>query len=115
MSEIQVFIDEAKEKGFSVYIPEKLTSYFYFSKGESVGYCQYQRVGGVSFSTVHKPNKRIGSGYRVESFEEALLNRPYWASKNDIVHKYSSVCEFLKSHWEPLNKVCDESFKEVTA
>ena len=99
---IQDLIQQAKKKGFEVYAPEKLTSYFYFSKDDKVGYAQLDRMTGPSFSTVHKPNKSTGTGYKVGSFSEALCFKPMWACSRDVVVKYDSLSDFLKKHWQPL-------------
>lgn len=99
---IQQFIEQAKEQGFSVHAPEKLSSYFYFSKDNKVGYCQYTNVRGVSFSTIHKPNTSTGTGFAADSFEDALRTVPSWASLHSSVIKYNSLNEFLNNHWQPL-------------
>ena len=102
MTTVQNLIAAAKEQGFAVFAPESLGTYFYFSKDNKVGYCQLDRMTGVSFSTVHKANRTLGTGYKVESFDQALQNRPNWASSGDPVVKYASLDEFLKKHWQPL-------------
>lgn len=102
---IQQFIEQAKEQGFSVYAPEKLSSYFYFSKDNNIGYCQYTNARGVSFSTVHKANLYTGTGFAVDSFEQALGNRSHWASATTTVIKFNSLTEFLDKHWQPLVKL----------
>lgn len=102
MSTIHQLIEKAKEQGFEVYAPKDLSSYFYFSKDDKIGYCQFNEYRGASFSTVHKANSTSGTGYKVDSFEQALINRPHWASSGDPVVKYSSLEEFLRKHWQPL-------------
>lgn len=102
MSTIQDLITHAKEQGFAVYAPQDLSTYFYFSKDDKIGYCQFNEYRGASFATVHKANSTSGTGYAAKSFEEALGNRPHWASSGDPVVKYSSLEEFLRKHWQPL-------------
>lgn len=92
---IEHLISQAKNQGFSVYVPEKLTSYFYFSKDNKIGYCQISRMNGISYSTVHKPNTSTGTGFAVDSFDDALLT-----DSSSI--KYNSLNEFLNKHWQPL-------------
>lgn len=102
MTTIQNLITEAKEQGFTVYAPKELGTYFYFSKDDRIGYCQLDRLTGVSFSTVHKANRTSGTGYKADSFDQALQNRSNWASSGDPVVKYASLDEFIKKHWQPL-------------
>lgn len=100
---IEELLKEAKSKGYRVFSPEKLTSYFYFVSGSSIGYCEYTRVEGRRFGTVHKPSTANGIGFHAESFEEALQYAPAWAGPNPRgVVKYKSLEEFRKNHWQPL-------------
>jgi hypothetical protein len=99
---IHDLIVEAIEKGFTVFVPKELTTYFFFSKDNKVGYCQVTKYDGVSFSTVHKANKISGTGYKVDSFDDALKNRPHWALFSDPVVKYASLDEFLTKNWQLL-------------
>jgi len=101
---IQQFISQAKEEGFSVYAPEKLSSYFYFSKDNKIGYCQYNNFRGVSFSTIHKGNPHTGTGFTVSSFDEALCIRPHWAGDTPVI-KFNSMADFLNNHWQPLVEI----------
>ena len=102
MTTIQDLIKQAKDQGFAVYAPKKVSSYFYFSKSDKVGYCQLQAAGDVQFSTVHKANYSTGTGYEAESFDEALNYVPAWVKVSGTVIKYASLKEFLQSHWTPL-------------
>lgn len=102
---IQQLIAQAKEQGFSVYAPEKSSSYFYFSKDNKIGYCQYTNMRGVIFSTVHKAKPSTGTGFAADSFDDALSIMPPWASSNSTVIKYNSLTEFLEKHWQPLVKL----------
>jgi hypothetical protein len=101
---IQELIDEAKGQGFTVYAPEKLTSYFWFTDGNRIGYAQTDRTQGPTFCTVHKPCSHAGTGYKAESMAEALSHRPGWASNNAAVIKYSGPAEFIAKYWQPLKQ-----------
>ena len=105
MTEIKNLIDEAKAQGFTVYAPEKLTTYFYFTDGQRIGYAQSNR-SGPSFSTVHKPNRTTGTGFAAEDFTEALSFAPPWATgrDRDTVTKYKDWQEFSRAHWQPLTQ-----------
>lgn len=90
-------IETFKTKGFEVYAPANLTTYFWLVKGDNIGYCQIDRLEGIVFSTVHKPNRQSGTGFRVNSAEHAVsVNVPHWALYlSGSVKKYKNVNEFL--------------------
>jgi hypothetical protein len=102
---IQELIQEAKRQGFTVYAPETLSTYFYFTNGERIGYAQADRTKGPSFSTVHKPCRHAGTGYKAGSFAEALSHRPSWAMNDAPVIKYRDPAEFIAKHWQPLKQI----------
>jgi len=104
MTPTEELIRQAKREGFTVYAPEKLTTYFYIVKGDRIGYCQHDRIGGPMFSTVHRANKYNGTGYQVESMEQTLIHRPRWAPPSESVTKYKNAADFLASHWQPLKQ-----------
>lgn len=99
---IYELINQAKEHGFTVYGPADLTTYFYFTDGQRVGYCQADRIGGPSWATVHKPNPTTGTGYKAGSFAEALGFAPAWAGDRSTVRKYADWADFAAKHWQPL-------------
>jgi hypothetical protein len=101
---IQELIDEAKRQGFTVYAPETLTTYFYLTEGDRIGYAQADRLTGPTFSTVHKPCKYTGTGYRAATMAEALSHRPSWAMHDGNVIKYRNPAEFIAKHWQPLKQ-----------
>jgi hypothetical protein len=105
MTPTEELIQEAKRQGFDIYAPPDLTTYFYVSKDEKIGYCQWDTfTSGPVFSTVHKPNLHSGTGYRVGTITETLLNRPHWANTGDTVNKYKSTADFLAKHWQKLTR-----------
>lgn len=101
---IQLLIDSLKEKGLQVFGPEKLTSYVFFTDGTRIGYGQYNNVGGVKFSTVHRANKYTGTGFEAQDAQAALGFAPHWASQSDLqsVVKYRDFAEFQKKNWQTL-------------
>jgi hypothetical protein len=101
---IQELIQEAKRQGFTIYAPETLRTYFYFTDGDRIGYAQADRLTGPSFSTVHKSCKHAGTGYKTESMSRALEHRPSWAVNDAPVIKYSGPAEFIAKHWQPLKQ-----------
>ena len=99
---IQNLIDRAKSLGLQVYAPSNLTSYIYITDGIKVGYCQFDRVQGESFATVHKPCKYNGTGFGVHTMNDVFINRPYWGVTSVPVIKYKSIDDFLAKHWNKL-------------
>jgi hypothetical protein len=102
---IQELIQEAKRQGFTTYTPEALSTYFYFTDGERIGYAQADRLKGPSFFTVHKPCKHAGTGYKADTMAEALSHRPSWAMNDAPVIKYRDPAEFIAKHWQPLKQI----------
>ena len=102
MTPTEELIQQAKREGFTVYAPEKLTTYFYIVKDDKIGYCQHDHLTGPKFSTVHKPCTQAGTGYEAASMTRALDYRPGWASNDAPVIKYKNAADFLNSHWQPL-------------
>jgi len=108
------------ENGFKLIIPEptdtfKQTNYAHFSDGQNIGYLQQESsFREISISTVHKPSKEAGTGFRIsEEFsvkeaQKALLTVcPEWAAntRNYIV-KYKNLKDFIESktnNWHQLN------------
>jgi len=101
---MQDIIDSIKAQGLQVFGPEKLTTYAYFTDGTRIGYVQSARVEGISYSTVHKPSRQVGTGFKVDSVQGALAHSPVWAYGGDrsAVVKYKDFAEFKGKHWQPL-------------
>ena len=101
---IQILIDSLKDKNLQVYGPEKLTTYVWFTDGKRIGYVQYNGYEGVKYSTVHKANKKTGTGFSAQDAQAALEFAPHWASDADrkSVVKYSDFAEFQNKYWQPL-------------
>ena len=108
-----------KNNNFEVYIPEKKsttdwTTYFLFSYNEKIGYVQKQLFDLFEFSTKHKANKNVGTGYFIEknikqpTTKEAMnvcnMTAPNWADKSDYKHieKYKGFSEYFKN---PTNNI----------
>ena len=102
---IQELITEAKAHGLTVYGPENLTTYFWVTDGQRIGYCQHGNpYRPAEFSTVHKPCKHAGTGYKAATMAEALSHRPSWATNDAPVTKYKDAAEFIAKHWQPLTQ-----------
>jgi hypothetical protein len=98
-----------KKNGIDILFSEP-SSYFYFTKDDKIAYAQQERMEGISLSSVHRPAKGFGTGYRLETtwtptVEMAIqaLNtvKPSWDRKTKgVPPKYNSLQDFLKSHPE---------------
>lgn len=113
--EIKKIIENVKKQGFSVYGPEKLEKYFYYTDGINFGYFEVHDYE-CHISTVHMPSRDIGTGFKMcdilsdEVTKKELLSgfviAPLWATRGqrEKVEKYSSFTVFLKNHWNKLIK-----------
>jgi len=102
---IQAVIDQLKERGFKVYGPQKLSTYVYFTPdGVRIGYVQYSNLRGITYTTVHKPDKDIGTGFSADSAEDALKSFPDWAVGKGFCNpvKYADMEAFIKQNWQTL-------------
>lgn len=76
---LQEVADMLKKEGLKVYISNwnhtsAKPTYFHFTDGVNIGYCQTERFGGVRFSTVHKPCKEAGTGFGIQGYFETIAN-----------------------------------------
>lgn len=78
--------------------------WMYFSKDGAIGYVQPDYFFDFSFSTVHKPSRKHGTGINVgehldltiENANKALANTPGWYSrKSNGIQKYSGLEDFM--------------------
>ena len=86
----------------------KNQTYCFFTDGVHIGYAQWSDYR-TSASTVHKPSKAVGTGFKVadEITPESLIAAlntiaPHWASDSDraSVRKYRDINEYLQaSKW----------------
>lgn len=112
--EIQDIIQILLDNNFRVLVPNIATSskdkidYFYYSDGEKIAYCQSNRFGYASLSTVNIPNRQCGTGFRVSEDKPVTINElyntlhmiaPIWASVADAkaVVKHMSLDHFMTS------------------
>ena len=98
------------DNGFTIIAPKEPSTYYHFSIDNKIGYCQYDKFMGVTFTTVHKPCRECGTGFGMEddrdkelltlSVKSALETvntfAPAWANRNDVkaIKKYKDVAEF---------------------
>lgn len=98
-----------------VYSLTKEHTYFYYSKNNSIGYAQQEYFGGIGISSVHKPCKNYGCGFKITDRFQGLINptvedaesgfviAPGWVGVADVpkrlseIRKFKSVDEFINS------------------
>lgn len=105
------------DNNFRILVPDNPDTWMHFEKDGKLGYCQLSYFKcGISFSTVHKPNKNCGTGFglddsytgvpspTIEDAERAFILAPNWAKKSDIQHvvKYKGFEEYLEA---PTNQI----------
>lgn len=132
ISEINFKNEDLKElaffllkNGFEVAVPKETTSfpkvtYLHFGNDKGLAYVQIGDFGGIcTLSSVHKPCKQTGTGYRLNNvnyplsatqFIEAIdLKAPTWGTKNSpYIKKYKDIDDYIsndsyaKSHYEKI-------------
>jgi hypothetical protein len=104
-------IQEIQKNKLDVYMPNIYSSYFWFTDGTNIGYCQFDRFDGVKFSSVHKPNQYTGTGIVADNYSDALKFAPSWwgnwwgNNEQDSIIKYKDFKEFESKHWQRLIKI----------
>lgn len=113
-NDLQLMADTLKREGLRVFYREPTTeekpTYFFFTDGKSIGYCEGGSFFGVRFGTVHKPNRTTGTGYSlqnqfegvdatIDNAKKAFCFAPNWARPADLssIVKYASFDEYLSS------------------
>ena len=101
-------IDAIHKAGFRVYMRTPSDSWLYFvDDADRIGYAQETRIGFVSISTVHVPNKYTGTGFilddipslSADNLAKAFVKAPIWATGSDraSVKKWASWEAFKAS------------------
>lgn len=105
-------LDALINMGLKVYIPTNWPRrYCHFTDGEHIGYCQTDYFSGITFSTVHVPNSKVGTGFKLDgnwtiptrqAVEGAFAFAPSWAAPYDLKHvtKYrpDQIAGFMTQH-----------------
>ncbi|MBT7930193.1 hypothetical protein HN682_09890 [Candidatus Peregrinibacteria bacterium] len=105
--ELNLFIDKLKDNGFQVAVNKDISTYCFFSKDNKIGYVQYDRMMGFSFSSVHKPCRECGTGFGIHNdFASPTISNaidcfvfaPNWAHSIDVqaVRKYESLEDWME-------------------
>jgi hypothetical protein len=105
LSETVQFI---KEKGFRVWTFESRgpIKQVFFTDGKNIGSAS-EYFSGITFSSVHKPCKECGTGFRMsdefapkEDFKNAFYFAPNWATSQQMkaIKKYASWDEYLNKN-----------------
>src|ERR1043165_9099623 len=82
-------------------------SWLYYTDGTHISCLQHNIYDGISVSTVHIPNQKTGTGFRVESGYESVgktiletaFHIPSWASTTDreASKPFKDINQFLQS------------------
>lgn len=94
------------EDGFEVVVWEKeqqSPTWAVFAKNGKLGYVQKDYFGGLSFSSIHKPNTLTGTGYGIFTMVDGELShayttlngRPSWALGDSNAQRYSGLSEYV--------------------
>ena len=85
-----------------------LGTYLFFATGDNIGYVQYHSAEGYRWSTIHKPNRNCGTGFRMDGSGDSILSMAYETARTTVpmwdfgrtaresIKKFKSVDEFLK-------------------
>lgn len=112
---LKEFIKKLLKNDFKVYRNagrEKVT-YVFIEKNNNIGYIQDDYYGCLNFSTVHKPNRNTGTGFRInkdgickptiKDAESTFVLQPSWAkSRHADIEKYKSFDDYRKY---PINAI----------
>ena len=113
--ELQELVDILLKDGVRVFVQEWShntgpKTYCYFTKDNNIGYAQVEYFGGISFSTVHIPNKNSGTGFKTDVTDphkyEAAFHSPVWALSRDLSPAFKSWEDFVsKQHYKDFIEV----------
>ena len=96
------------------YTLQKQPTYCFITNGVNIGYMQANELGyGICFSTIHKPNKKHGTGFGIadnvplDKITKELIERTI-ENKNSKakVEKYTSWEDYTKNSLT--GKICEE-------
>lgn len=105
------FAQLLKDNGFTVLVSancELPHTWMFFYKDGKFGHVSKERLSGYHFSTVHKPCRECGTGFRIgeddepltiENANNSLAHAPHWAFPSQIkaIQKYTSLEDFINS------------------
>ena len=112
LEHLNKFAELLLNNGFTLIVRDepldRLSTYFHFWKDGNLGYVQSDKYECTTFSTVHKPCKEYGTGFRaseewaeltIENANKALVRVPApWAGerKTRDIKYYSSPSEYVE-------------------
>lgn len=111
--ELQKTAQMLKDNGMTVYITkwkheDRKPTYFHFTDGENIGYCQ-KEWGGVRLSTCHISNKKgQGSGVALQEYMECI----YDVTLEDAKEAFSTPGWFLHRYGNPTRYKSWEHYTE---
>ena len=116
------YIKELLQNNFRVYrnAGEEKVKWIYVEKNNNIGYVQEDDfMGCLHFSTVHKPSREAGTGFRtndepvckptVKDAEKTFILKPHWAYQDiSLIKKYKSFDDYTKTGYGSILK-----YKEI--
>lgn len=108
--DLEKVVSIAKDRGYKVYTFQSagnIKQIFIVNQENQIGSCSAY-FGGITFSSVHKPDKEIGTGFRVsgefadpEKLDICFRSYPSWPTSKNVI-KYKSWDEYISS---PINRI----------
>lgn len=109
--DLEKVVSIAKDRGYKVYTFKSsgnIKQIFIVNQESQIGSCSAY-FSGVNFSTVHKPNQSVGTGFRTsgefadpERIDLCFRTYPEWYVSDKNVVKYKSWDEYISS---PINRI----------
>jgi hypothetical protein len=105
--ELRELAGQLLDHGYRVFVPGEpyWQTYLFYSDGIRIAYAQQTRYDGVTFTTVHRPNRECGTGFQspvygtwLENAARALHELPHYAAAyRSSISRYRDLEEFLAS------------------
>ena len=100
-NELTKLVKKMQSNGLSIYVTnwdDNEKPYFHFSDGLNIGYCQYDSLYGIRFSTCHIPNKWCGTGFCLgyQSDYREAFKIPLWGREYNP-RPYKNINHFIES------------------
>lgn len=115
-------VDVVKAMGYKCFFPrfytlQKQPTYCFITDGANIGYMQTNELGyGICFSTIHKPNRKHGSGFGIadnvplDKITKELIARTFFSIPIRVntkdIFKYNSWEDFITNSLT--GQICEE-------
>ncbi len=82
-------------------------TYFHYSNGKDVAYCEGRRFGGLRFASVRKPSKEHGTGSSHQDYMQYLPDVPVEQAIGYLDEKYYT--RYAKYRYQDLQEYTEKS------